>query len=108
HLHILIKLFPDYPLKKILHSWKSYTAHRILEILNAPGPGAYPGSDFFTKIGAVWYRDYWDRFVRDKEHYVNAIEYIRNNPVNARLVTDIKEWKWYYISDPGYTQNPPT
>ena len=43
---------------------------------------------------SVWHREYWDRFIRDENHFQSAIEYIHNNPVKAGLVKSQEEWKW--------------
>ncbi|NQZ58286.1 MAG: transposase [Lentisphaeraceae bacterium] len=37
HVHILIKTFEDYSMSKIVHSWKSYTAHEIKKFFSAGG-----------------------------------------------------------------------
>ena len=39
HVHILIKTFENYSMSKIVHSWKSYTAHEIKRFLHAGGRG---------------------------------------------------------------------
>ena len=47
-------------------------------------------------------REYWDRFIRDKKHFDNVVEYINNNPVKAGLCLNKEDWKWgsyYYKRD---------
>lgn len=39
-------------------------------------------------------REYWDRFIRDREHYVKALEYIHQNPVKAGLCSEAAKWRW--------------
>jgi REP element-mobilizing transposase RayT len=39
-------------------------------------------------------RDYWDRFIRNEEHYYNVINYIHRNPVKAHLVRKPENWLW--------------
>ena len=34
---------------------------------------------------AFWMSDYWDRFIRNEEHFNNTVRYILNNPVKAGL-----------------------
>ena len=41
-----------------------------------------------------WHREFWDRYIRDEEHYYDTIEYIHNNPVKARLVWKPEDWIW--------------
>ena len=87
HVHVLIK--PLIELRRIVQSWKSYTgrwalAHHAELGLRAPG-GAK---------NRFWMPDYWDRYIRDENHYRNTIRYIHHNPVKANLCADSKEWPW--------------
>jgi REP element-mobilizing transposase RayT len=80
HVHLLIEQMAGWPLERLIHSWKSFTAK---EINRARGTS-----------GSVWARDYYDRFVRDGAHFENALAYIRNNPVKAGLVGRSEDWPW--------------
>lgn len=80
HVHVLIETCTGYPLGNAVHSWKSYTAKRINQILRLEG--------------AVWHPDYFDRYIRDQEHLLAAIAYIEQNPVNARLVEKTEDWQY--------------
>jgi REP element-mobilizing transposase RayT len=76
HLHAMIEPIQGYSLGGIVHSWKSYTANQI-------NKGAKK---------RLWAPGYFDRYVRDEEHYANARFYIENNPVKARLVEKPEDW----------------
>ncbi len=78
HVHALIEPLPDHCLADIAHSWKSYTATRINRLLK--------------RQGALWQREYWDRYIRDMPHLQNTISYIHTNPVTAGLVGDTTAW----------------
>jgi REP element-mobilizing transposase RayT len=80
HVHGLAEISENWPLAGIVHSWKSYTAHEANRILKRSG-------DF-------WFREYFDRFVRDDRHFANAVQYIEQNPVKAGLVRTREEWRW--------------
>jgi REP element-mobilizing transposase RayT len=80
HVHALIETDESWDLGDILHSWKSFTAHRANQILGRSG-------DF-------WFREYFDRFIRDDRHFGNAVNYIEDNPVKAGLVRTREEWRW--------------
>jgi len=80
HVHILIEIWKDLSLDKILHSWKSYTAHEANRVLH--------------RSGAFWFREYHDRYVRNDRHLADAVEYVENNPVKAGLIRKKEEWKW--------------
>jgi len=93
HVHVLIKTYEGFPLSKVIHSWKSFTAHAINTYLkggdicgrDARAPGSSP---------KVWQNEYFDRFIRDERHFVQAIAYIHENPVKAGLCRHASEWPW--------------
>jgi NosR/NirI family transcriptional regulator, nitrous oxide reductase regulator len=80
HVHLLIQLKAAYSLSKIIHSWKSFTAHAANKSLKRTGP--------------FWQADYYDRYIRDEKHYWNTVEYIQLNPVKAGLVNSPDDWEW--------------
>lgn len=65
HVHVLIAI-RETSLSNIVHGWKSYTARRINKLLGCKG--------------RLWQEDYWDRYIRNENHYATAVEYILNNP----------------------------
>ena len=71
HVHALFVQNSEYPLEKIIVSWKTFTARNINKLLG--------------RSGNLWQRSYFDRLVRDEEHFQNCVRYIRNNPLKARL-----------------------
>lgn len=85
HCHVLIHPAPDWALSRIVHSWKSYTAHVITRQMRGPGKQAQQ---------AVWQREYWDRFIRDERHYRRAVDYIHQNPVAAGLCSQPEDWRF--------------
>ena len=80
HVHALIEAQENWPLALIMHSWKSYTSHAANKILQRSG-------DF-------WFREYFDRFIRDDRHFARAVHYIEENPVKAALVRTREAWRW--------------
>lgn len=85
YVHVLIKTYPEWKLEKVVHSWKSYTATEINKTVLKMG-----WQPIFS--GKVWQADYWDRFIRNDQHYFNTIEYIHNNPVKAGLCKAPGDW----------------
>jgi REP element-mobilizing transposase RayT len=71
HVHALFVQNPNWPLEKLLRSWKSFTSRKINSLLG--------------RNGSLWQRDYFDRLVRDGKHFANCVRYIRRNPVKAHL-----------------------
>jgi REP element-mobilizing transposase RayT len=39
-------------------------------------------------------REYFDRYIRDAEHFEKAFRYIENNPVKAGLCEKPSDWKY--------------
>lgn len=87
HVHVLIRLHEGMTLGKIVQSWKSYTGRRIASMMEEGRADA-------RRSREVWMREYWDRCIRDDKHFANAIEYIHNNPVKAKLVKKAADWRW--------------
>jgi len=75
---VLIEMLEGHPLAAILHSWRSYTAKQANKILG--------------RQGKFWANDYFDRYIRDRDHFVKATTYIRENPVKAGLATRAEDW----------------
>lgn len=84
HCHVMIKPFE--PLARIVQSWKAYTGRWAL----AHNAGLMLG----VSGKAFWMREYWDRFIRDENHYHHARDYIHNNQVKAGLCRVAEEWLW--------------
>ena len=80
HVHAMIEPWERWPLAGVIHAWKSFTAHEINKLLK--------------RSGAVWQREYHDRFIRDADHFANARRYIEDNPVKATLVANASQWRW--------------
>ncbi|MFH1963965.1 MAG: transposase [Acidobacteriota bacterium] len=107
HFHALFQPINDWTMAKIVGSWKKFMARRIRDYLkNADqeicAPGSTPGSG--GRRGPVWHHEFWDRYIRDEEHYLDTVEYIHNNPVKGGLVRYPEEWPWSSaaLDDTGY------
>jgi putative transposase len=71
HVHALFVQRAEWPLEKVVRSWKSFSSRKINSLL---------GRD-----GSLWQRDYFDRLVRDQKHFASCVRYIRRNPAKAQL-----------------------
>ncbi len=80
HVHVLIRMIDDAPLGTIVKAWKASSAVRINRLIG--------------QAGSLWLPDYHDRFIRDLDHFHNAVAYIRNNPVKAGLCRKPSEWSF--------------
>ncbi len=117
HVHVLIKTYEGFPLSKVVHSWKSFTAHAIckhlqrcgrdarapehsIRVMDACAPPLIDGRDAYAPTPTkVWQNDYFDRFIRDEQHFAQAIAYIHENPVKAGLCGQASEWPWSSIHE---------
>jgi REP element-mobilizing transposase RayT len=90
HVHALMTPLNGCSLSSVVHSWKSYTAKEINRVLN--------------RRGALWHRDYFDRMIRDHEHFESTVAYIRENPVKAGLCDKPQEWPFGSV---GARDTPP-
>ncbi|MGO8789329.1 MAG: transposase [Terriglobia bacterium] len=80
HVHALFTPMGGHGLSEILHSWKSYTSNEANRRLG--------------RSGQFWFPEYYDRFIRDEGHFVDAVEYIEMNPVAAGLCLRPEDWPY--------------
>ena len=74
HVHVLVQLAKGQALADILHSWKSFSAKAINELLG--------------RKGQLWQDESYDRIVRDWNELVGYRDYILHNPEKAKLRED--------------------
>ena len=80
HVHAVVRQREGHRLPDLVRSWKTFTARKINELLG--------------RSGALWARDYFDRYIRDEGHLADARAYVRNNPVQAGLCDAPEQWPW--------------
>ncbi len=80
HVHLLMTPCSGFTLSGIMHSIKSFTGQEANKILN--------------RKGKFWMDEYFDRYIRDSNHFEKAVAYIENNPVKARLCKTPDEWEF--------------
>jgi REP element-mobilizing transposase RayT len=71
HVHVLFSPLGDHAIASLMHSWKGFSARQINTRMN--------------RSGALWQKSYFDRMIRDWDHFANCARYIRNNPKKAKL-----------------------
>ncbi|MCB5270672.1 MAG: transposase [Candidatus Cloacimonetes bacterium] len=88
HVHILLKPLTvdekDLSLAEIMHKIKGSSARQINLVLQ--------------RQGKLWQREYYDHWVRTDQEMWNVVEYIRQNPVRAKLASDPECWRWTWIN----------
>lgn len=80
HVHVCFQQFDVVPLGKIVGQWKGKSA-RLINMETG-------------KRGALWYREYFDRVVRNEPQLWRVIRYIHNNPVKAGLARRPENWSF--------------
>ncbi|MBQ7635565.1 MAG: transposase, partial [Bacteroidaceae bacterium] len=80
HVHMLIEPLPDVALSTIMQRIRSFTAHQANKLLQ--------------RKGKFWMNEYFDRFIRNGNHYANVVDYIDHNPVRAGLCSSPDRWPW--------------
>jgi RecG-like helicase/REP element-mobilizing transposase RayT len=95
HMHLLIQPWPKgqdkkgntafWPLSELLHSIKSFSAHGINEIEN--------------KIGSVWGKERFDRYIRSDRDLEEKFHYILRNPWDSGLAKHNEDYPWVWTQD---------
>jgi Rad3-related DNA helicase/REP element-mobilizing transposase RayT len=76
HVHAVVQPIGSHALEEIVHSWKSFTAHKANKLLGREGP--------------FWMAEAYDHLIRDQDDLRHAVEYVLGNPSKAKL----DGWKW--------------
>jgi len=80
HVHLILYPEDNFPLEKLCHTWKSFTAHEFVR--------------HHIRQGNVWQDESFDRILRDEEEYYQKVQYILNNP--WKRWPDLTEYKWVW------------
>jgi putative transposase len=75
HVHLLVQVPETRKVQKLMSDWKRYLR---------------------TRAGIRWQRDFFERRLRRDEHFVAKLEYLRQNPVRARLVASASDWPYFW------------
>ena len=78
HVHALLRARIE--LQRVIHSWKSFTAHRLLALSDPP------------RGSPLWQAEYYDHIVRDDSELQRTIRYIVSNPQRRWPGTVNYEW----------------
>lgn len=78
HVHVLVRPIGAHRLEEIVHSWKSFSSHRI--------------SEKRSSHSGIWQDEYFDRVMRNNEELREKANYILNNPWNRWR--DLEHYIW--------------
>jgi REP element-mobilizing transposase RayT len=90
HVHVVFKAISsggklDSDLIPILHSWKSFTAHKANKLLK--------------RNGEFWQSEYYDHLIRTEDEFSHYVAYTLDNPVKGKLCNKWHECPWTGCSD---------
>ncbi len=71
HVHAIVRPLGEFELSDILHSWKSFTANKINQLVGGKG--------------ALWQEESFDHIIRDEEQFKAYQWYVAENPIKAHL-----------------------
>ncbi|MEN8661717.1 MAG: REP-associated tyrosine transposase [Lentimonas sp.] len=71
HVHALFQPLAGNLLEDIIHSWKSFSSKEIKKLTGYSDD--------------VWMSGYWDRLIRNRQHFDRCVRYIHENPIKAKL-----------------------
>lgn len=91
HFHLLITPLAGMTLERAVQLVKGGSAYRLKQE---------------GRSGLVWQKGFTDRRVRDRKEYLAFVEYIHQNPVEARLVENAADYR-YSSAFPGWKLDPP-
>jgi REP element-mobilizing transposase RayT len=74
HVHILLRPLEPHTIPQIMKAIKSPTSRQISKLLGIKPP--------------IWEMDYFDRYIRDPDHFAKTVNYIESNPRKAGLSED--------------------
>ncbi|MFQ5677123.1 MAG: transposase [bacterium] len=83
HLHLIFQLGEVRALEQVMHSFASFTANQINDVLR--------------RSGSLWQSGYYDHALRDDHAFNRHVRYIAENPVRAGFVPDAQDWPFSMI-----------
>jgi hypothetical protein len=81
-----------YALPVILKLIKGMSARSVNKLLGNSGP--------------LWQDESFDHVLRSDESFAEKLEYIRQNPVRAGLVTRAEEYSWLWVAERESNSTP--
>lgn len=87
HVHAILRVANGIELKAVMQQLKGGSAYAVNRLLNRTGRLCQP--------------DYFDRIIRDEEHFDRTLQYIHWNPVKAKLCIAPEHYT-YSSANPRY------
>lgn len=94
HVHLLIDTSLQTENEGIDVESNYFQLDKIMQMIK--GGSAIEANKILGRKGTFWMKDSYDHYIRNERDWENTLEYIINNPVNAGLVENWKDWKFTY------------
>jgi len=97
HVHVLFQPMNGWSVAKIVAAWKKFSARKICDAQRATREVCTPLGTPISRLAPtapIWHREYWDRYIRDPNHFIQAVDYIHQNPAKAALAATPESWPW--------------
>jgi putative transposase len=91
HVHALILGKENFKISPFVQVWKKTSSYRIRQFFERE---LERYEQLCPKGGPIWQARFYDYNVDSDEKLNEKIEYMHNNPVEARLVDYSVEWNW--------------
>lgn len=88
HVHLVLK-------PRTLNG-EQITVSEIMQRIK--GSSARQANIILSRTGPLWSREYYDHWPRSGKELIRIMEYVRQNPVAAKLVTDPVAWPWTWVN----------
>lgn len=83
HVHVVVEPRHGFDLERLIHSWKSFTAHRVSR-----------------SSGRMWQSEYMDRIIRGEMELREKVAYVLENPFRRWPDIAIYPWAWAWGWEP--------
>jgi REP element-mobilizing transposase RayT len=89
HVHLLIKPYRKseqeyWSIGSLMHSIKSYSSKKVPSVMK--------------HMGKVWEDGYYDILVKNREQFLNTLDYIRENPAKAKYADAPEDYPFLWES----------
>jgi len=64
------------------------------QIARIKGRTAFEANRILKRSGSFWAKDYFDRWIRDRNEWEKVVRYVEQNPVKAGLCKAPEDWEW--------------
>ena len=86
HVHFLARFEEGNSLPTAIQSLKSFTGHQLKKL--------------HPEMQEIWQQGYFDRFMRNDDHFLRTRAYIHQNPTKAKLCKKEEDFIWSSAFNP--------